>query len=470
MAVKKILISALMIALMVTLSSCGQTTLIDWVDFVKLNDNLYESDGYVVPEEYVGEKVGEVTGNVPNEIKGKYKGNIEKNGDAAFLPVGTELFAVSGYPSAEYVAAFVDGEYRLYKTKDSEDLPIAVKSEKDDTVTDGSQNKPNYTLPDGTSDGSTAGGTTDNGTASSGTPTIKNGGASIDSEVINYVRTYGEVGSYIPGGTIICSETELMSYYKSKGSASSFDSTGSLREAFVNYGGQFFKSKCLAVIDIEETSGSNRHEVTGTEKKAGTLTITIKRIVPEIGTADMAHWYILIPVERASYSGLKVVIDGKEYSLNPSLQKTEKDRNMIERVIEEVSSGTASVPPRLGLQTQKGDSVSYMPATMGGTYSWEVPAAGGRTNIIEADGQMPYETKGIANIKYGDTDGSVLLVTSGKVEKMTVKRYPDNYKGDGSGETVEVSKSMFKLTGGSYYEITVVYEQGTAVYGFICGK
>lgn len=457
-----------MIALIAFLSSCGQTTNIDWVDFVKLNDTSYESDGSVVPDEYVGEKVGEVTGNVPNEIKGSYKGNIEKNGDAAFLPVGTELFAVSGYSSDEYVAALVDGEYKLYKTRESKELPIAVETENDGIVTDGSQNKPDQTSGGGTSSDGTTGGMTDNGTTS-GTSTTKKGDASFDSEVINYVRTYGDVGSYIPGGVIICSETELMSYYKSKGSVSSFDSTGSLRDAFSNYGAPFFKNKCVAVIDLEETSGSNRHEVTGTVSKAGTLTISIKRIVPEIGTTDMAHWYILIPVERASYSSLKVVLDGKEYKLNPSVQNPGKGENMIEPVIEEVSSGTASAPPNLGLQTQKGDSVSYMPATMGGTYSWRVAAPGGSTDSIEADGQMPYEIKGITKMKYGETDGGVLLVTSGKVEKMTVKRYSENYWGAGNGENVKVSKSMFTLKGGSYYEITVVYEQGTAVYGFICG-
>jgi hypothetical protein len=327
------------------LSSCGGgTTLIDWVDFVRLNDISYESDGTLLSGEQIGEKIGEVSGNVPNEISGKYKGNIEKNGDAAFLPVGTGLYEIKGYSSEKYVAAFVDGKYKLYKARDSEDLSAADDSSA--TESGGRDETGGSSLTrDPRSDSAKYSGTmggTDDGTKNSASSS-KNGAASFDAEVINYVRTFGEVGSYAPDGSIICSETEAESFYKSKGSASSFDSSGSLRGALGNYDSDFFKSKCLAVIDFEESSGSNSHKVTDVSSKGGTLTITIKRIVPDVGTCDMAHWYILVPVERASYSTLKVIVDGKEYKINLNRKNSSADgeqapgKGGIEPFIEDIN-------------------------------------------------------------------------------------------------------------------------------------
>ncbi len=460
---KKIFFLSLPLAALVLLSACGGKTLIDWADFVKLNDTSYISDGDVIPKEYVGDKIGEVTGNVPGEIDGEYSSDLEKNGDAAFLPVGTELYAVKGYPSGDYVAALVDGQYKLYKTMESETLPFAVES------TSGETNRPDSSKDSASSDTGT-GGTTNgstNGGTTSGSSATQNGGASFDSEVINYVRTYGNVGALIPNGRIVATESALKAYYKSKGIASEFDSTGSLADAVSHYNASFFKTKALAVIDFEETSGSNRHEVTDIRSKAGVLTVTIKRIAPEVGTCDMAHWYILVPVERASYSGLKVELNGKNYDLSDS-GKASGGEGAIEPDIEQVSNGTASAPPSLGLQTQSGDCVSYTLATMGGTYSWEVPSTGGQSNRIESDGDMPYEINDIAKINGDGTDGSVLLVTHGIVKSMTVKRYAQSYSGSGNGESVKVSKSTFAVKSGSYYEITVKYEQGTATYGFIC--
>ena len=60
------------------------------------------------------------------------------------------------------------------------------------------------------------------------------------------------------------------------------------------YNDDFFKLNYLVLVEITENSGSNRHEV---ESIGSNGDITIKRIVPEIGTADMAQWCIIIELD-----------------------------------------------------------------------------------------------------------------------------------------------------------------------------
>jgi hypothetical protein len=92
--------------------------IIDWVDFVKLNEYTYTGlfDGVIknpldVTDEVAGEvkfKVGDVVTNP------KYR---TKPGDAAFLAIGTKLYRVKGFEPNELIAAKEErliGGYRLY--------------------------------------------------------------------------------------------------------------------------------------------------------------------------------------------------------------------------------------------------------------------------------------------------------------------------------------------------------------------
>ena len=61
----------------------------------------------------------------------------------------------------------------------------------------------------------------------------------------------------------------------------------------------FFDTQDLLVIPVTEGSGSNRHEVIDlTKDEDGRVTLTILRIIPPIGTCDMAYHQIIIPVEK----------------------------------------------------------------------------------------------------------------------------------------------------------------------------
>jgi hypothetical protein len=67
------------------------------------------------------------------------------------------------------------------------------------------------------------------------------------------------------------------------------------------YDEAYFSEGVLILVLLEENSGSNRHEVTAVRKQETGMEIAIDRILPEIGTADMAEWHIFIELSRSDY-------------------------------------------------------------------------------------------------------------------------------------------------------------------------
>jgi len=61
----------------------------------------------------------------------------------------------------------------------------------------------------------------------------------------------------------------------------------------------FFATRFLLFIIIEEGSGSVRHKVETLLPGNGTLPVNITRIIPDIGTADMAQWHIVLALDKA---------------------------------------------------------------------------------------------------------------------------------------------------------------------------
>ena len=75
------------------------------------------------------------------------------------------------------------------------------------------------------------------------------------------------------------------------------DTTIGFVDAIEGYDEAWFRDHQLILVLLEEGSGSVRHHVTevkGGEKPA----VTVSRLVPEVGTDDMAEWHILIGVDR----------------------------------------------------------------------------------------------------------------------------------------------------------------------------
>ncbi len=79
------------------------------------------------------------------------------------------------------------------------------------------------------------------------------------------------------------------------------------REQFPEYDAAFFEDNVLAVLYLEEGSGSISHEVTKIRRAGETIEIHIRREIPEVGTCDMAYWTVVAAISREDWDGAEVV-------------------------------------------------------------------------------------------------------------------------------------------------------------------
>lgn len=124
-----------------------------------------------------------------------------------------------------------------------------------------------------------------------------------------YIRTDGyQDGRDYPAAAVISSRAELDAYYEankdlydlSHRETIAADSTAGFIDAMAKYDEDWFASHQLVIVLLEEGSGSIRHEVANVasgEKPE----ITIRRIIPELGTCDMAEWHILIELAADTF-------------------------------------------------------------------------------------------------------------------------------------------------------------------------
>lgn len=92
---------------------------IEWVDFLMINDiKYYRNDdgsnggGNPVAEGQLGVKVGEVSFMLNDNA---CTDHVTRNGDAAFLPVGTVIYALEGYRSDFRVVA----DHKIYEVEEN---------------------------------------------------------------------------------------------------------------------------------------------------------------------------------------------------------------------------------------------------------------------------------------------------------------------------------------------------------------
>lgn len=127
----------------------------------------------------------------------------------------------------------------------------------------------------------------------------------IEDVQMEIIRTNGYHGdaSY-PYIQIIKTENELLEYYQEKKEEYNMESDdeSSFKSRMEYYNESFFENYVLAIILIEEPSGSIRHELETVENSDNSIVFTIKRIIPEMGTTDMAQWHLLISIPAALYN------------------------------------------------------------------------------------------------------------------------------------------------------------------------
>ncbi|GAB2700879.1 hypothetical protein ACFQWB_06380 [Paenibacillus thermoaerophilus] len=110
-------IGALAMALAIMLGGCSRTVIIDWADFLKLDGRTYTGmwDIVVADPAMIGEPIGEVTFKLygsKHQNNSRYR---SKDGDAAFLPVGTRIYELKGYPDRSMVAVSYEAGMNGYK-------------------------------------------------------------------------------------------------------------------------------------------------------------------------------------------------------------------------------------------------------------------------------------------------------------------------------------------------------------------
>jgi hypothetical protein len=99
--------SSLLVLFTVVLAGCFQEVKvakhnecmvsIDWVDFLVINDVEYQQN-YEATREATTKQLGDKVGGVAFTLDGNVCGNHRaKNGDAAYLPVGTPVYELKGY-------------------------------------------------------------------------------------------------------------------------------------------------------------------------------------------------------------------------------------------------------------------------------------------------------------------------------------------------------------------------------------
>ncbi|MBP3314023.1 MAG: hypothetical protein J6K84_05160 [Oscillospiraceae bacterium] len=123
-----------------------------------------------------------------------------------------------------------------------------------------------------------------------------------------YIRTGGFYEDTFPKTQWITSKDELWQYIRDNNEKYQLELSGLRTEfmtAIMDYDEAFFAEKNLIFVVVEEGSGSNRHEVTDMRlmpssmgRVSHLLQPSIRRIVPEVGTCDMAQWHILIEVDK----------------------------------------------------------------------------------------------------------------------------------------------------------------------------
>lgn len=102
-----------------------------------------------------------------------------------------------------------------------------------------------------------------------------------------YVRTYWEERDY-----------PLIESFSTLSELNEYDRLYAYDKA--EYDERFFEENMLIMVIVSEGSGSNRHELIGIGDND---VIYIKRILPEVGTCDMAEWHIIIEIPKQRAEG-----------------------------------------------------------------------------------------------------------------------------------------------------------------------
>ena len=110
-------------------------------------------------------------------------------------------------------------------------------------------------------------------------------GSPVGDNYVRYIRTVYFSCVENPVVTVLSSKKEYEQYFRD---VSSFEEVKA-------YPDSFFANNFIVVVFLTEGSGSIRHKVERIDEKGD---IIIRRLLPEIGTDDMAAWNIIIELNK----------------------------------------------------------------------------------------------------------------------------------------------------------------------------
>ncbi len=294
-----------------------------------------------------------------------------------------------------------------------------------------------------------------------------------------YIRTNGySEGVLYPSVRIIDSLQELKDYYNTWHEVFDLerkekvysDTTIGFLDACDQYDEAFFEENYLIFVLLEEGSGSISHEVRSVEQTEDKkIRISIDRKVPEVGTADMAEWHIILelsrdvlvenPIDTYLYvDGLPSYMDGK--AVDPQVEAKFKE------------------PPAGTIRTPEGDSDLRLCG-----YDWTYTLGNGLENATIADQAgrpVPKEvlppvtiSSQFAETVYAPVPGTDTYAPTnslGYLVKLNWEAYPNSVtytcwpqtvweKSDVSEEKVVSQDGAFYAKSGGYvYEIEATWD------------
>ena len=113
----------------------------------------------------------------------------------------------------------------------------------------------------------------------------------------HYIRTGFDDKQSFPYAVMVDSSAELTSYYLTNKSPCGLGD--SFKKAISTYDVEFFNSKVIVFVALMENSGSIKHEVKEVFMENDALVVNVERIVPEVGTDDMAGWHVILELDNS---------------------------------------------------------------------------------------------------------------------------------------------------------------------------
>ncbi len=114
-----------------------------------------------------------------------------------------------------------------------------------------------------------------------------------------WIKTWYDFDMGLPCATVVTSPAELTTYYLNNKSILN----ATFKTLINTYEDSFFENKVLILVAGMEGSGSITHELRSAVLAGDTLTLTIARIVPFMGTDNEMGWHLFAEIDKACLAG-----------------------------------------------------------------------------------------------------------------------------------------------------------------------